>query len=73
MGAIGAPDAREYASAFERYVARVRDVDEPLAELAGQAAQAQGTRDREVAYGKVLATCGGCHRMVSRFAGPDRH
>ena len=39
MGAIGAPDVREYASAFERYVARVRDVDEPLAELAGQRAR----------------------------------
>jgi cytochrome c553 len=44
-----------------------------LAELARQAAQAQGSRDREVAYGKVLATCGGCHHMVSRSAGPDRH
>ena len=43
-----------------------------LAELAGQAAQAQGSRDREVAYGKVLATCGACHRMVSSSAGPDR-
>ena len=39
MGAIGAPDAREYASAFERYVARVRDVDDPLAELAAQRAR----------------------------------
>jgi hypothetical protein len=44
-----------------------------LAELAGQAAQAQGSRDREVAYGKVLATCGTCHRKVSGSAGPDRH
>ena len=44
-----------------------------LAELAGQAAQAKGSRDREVAYGKVLATCGACHGMVSHSAGPDRH
>ena len=44
-----------------------------LAELAGQAAKAQGSRDREVAYGNVLATCGACHRMASRSAGPDRH
>jgi hypothetical protein len=42
-----------------------------LAELAGEAGQARG-RDREVVYGKMLATCGACHRMVSRFAGPDR-
>jgi hypothetical protein len=44
-----------------------------LAGLAGQAGQALGSRDREVAYGKVLATCGACHHMVSRSAGPDRH
>jgi hypothetical protein len=44
-----------------------------LAELAGQAAQAKLSRDREVAYGKVLSTCGACHRMVSHSAGPDRH
>jgi mono/diheme cytochrome c family protein len=43
-----------------------------LAELAGEAARAQLSRDREVAYGKVLATCGGCHRMVAGSAGPDR-
>jgi cytochrome c553 len=43
-----------------------------LAQLAGQAAQAQRTRDREVIYGRMLATCGECHRTVSRHAGPDR-
>ena len=39
MGAIGAPDVREYAGAFERYVARVRDVSDPLAELVAQRAR----------------------------------
>lgn len=43
-----------------------------LAELAGQAAHAQPGRDRELAYGRVLATCGSCHSMVSRSAGPER-
>jgi hypothetical protein len=33
---IGAPDAHEYAPAFERYVARVREVSDPLQELLAQ-------------------------------------
>jgi uncharacterized damage-inducible protein DinB len=33
---IKPPELGEYAAAFERYVARVRDVDDPLQELAAQ-------------------------------------
>jgi hypothetical protein len=33
---IEPPDRREYAPAFERYVARVREVDDPLQELRAQ-------------------------------------
>ena len=43
-----------------------------LAQLAGEAAQARRGRDRETVYGKMLATCGECHRTVSRHAGPRR-
>jgi hypothetical protein len=34
--AIGVPDATEFAPAFERYVARVRQVTDPLGELTAQ-------------------------------------
>jgi cytochrome c553 len=61
------------AHAPAKYRKELAAAETTLAELAGQAAQAQGSRDREVAYGKVLATCGACHSMVSHFAGPDRH
>lgn len=43
-----------------------------LAQLAGRAAQATRSRDREAVYGKMLAVCGDCHRTQSRHAGPDR-
>ena len=43
-----------------------------LAVLAGHAAPAQRTRDRVDIYGKVIATCGNCHRTLGKFAGPDR-
>lgn len=43
-----------------------------LAQLAGQAAQAHRSRDREAVYGKMLATCGECHKTQGRHAGPDR-
>jgi cytochrome c553 len=43
-----------------------------LAVLAGHAAPAQRTRDRVDVYGKVIATCGNCHRQHARFGGPDR-
>ena len=43
-----------------------------LALLAGHAAPAQRTRDRVDVYGRVIATCGNCHRNHARFAGPDR-
>ena len=43
-----------------------------LALLAGQAAQAHRSRDREAIYGRMLATCGGCHKSVGKHAGPDR-
>ncbi len=44
-----------------------------LATHAARAAKAQGSRDREEAYGRMLATCGGCHSQVARHAAPDRH
>ena len=37
--AIGVPAATEFAPAFERYVARVRQVDDPLGELSAQRAR----------------------------------
>jgi uncharacterized damage-inducible protein DinB len=37
--AIGVPATTEFAPAFDRYVARVRDVAEPLAELSAQRAR----------------------------------
>jgi hypothetical protein len=43
-----------------------------IAQLAGRAAQAHRTRDREGLYGKLLATCGDCHATQARHAGPDR-
>jgi len=43
-----------------------------LSQLAGEAAQARRSRDRETAYGRILATCGECHRTVSRHARPGR-
>lgn len=43
-----------------------------LAVLAGHAAQAQRTHDREEMYGRFLATCGSCHATQARFAGPSR-
>ena len=51
---------------------QVAEGEATLAQLAGEAAQAQRTRDREVVYGRMLTTCGECHRTVSRHAGPDR-
>lgn len=54
-------DLREQFSAGER----------ALAQLAATAAQTRGSRDRESVYGKVLATCGGCHRTVSRHLRPS--
>jgi len=39
MRAISAPDVGEYAKAFEGYVARARDVDDPLVELTAQRAK----------------------------------
>ena len=39
MSAIAAPDAGEYAKASEGYIARVRDLDDPLAELTAQRAK----------------------------------
>ena len=61
------------ADAPRKFRKELAAAEAQLAELAGQAAQAQGSRDREVVYGKVLATCGACHGMVSHSAGPDRH
>ena len=58
------------AHAPARFRKQLVAAETTLAGLAEQAAQARGSRDREVAYGKVLATCGACHRMVSNFAGP---
>jgi cytochrome c553 len=43
-----------------------------LAVLAGHAAPAQRTHEREDIYGKFLATCGTCHATQARFAGPSR-
>ena len=60
------------AAAPAKFRTQLAVAETRLAELAGQAAQAQGSHNREVAYGKVLATCGTCHSMVSRSAGPDR-
>ena len=42
MRAIGLPDVGEFAKAFEGYVARVRDVDDPFAELTAQRAKVVG-------------------------------
>ncbi|BCS33082.1 hypothetical protein TBR22_A23080 [Luteitalea sp. TBR-22] len=43
-----------------------------LAVLAGHAAQAQRTHEREEFYGQFLTTCGTCHATQARFAGPSR-
>lgn len=42
-----------------------------LALLAGHMAQAHRTRDREELYGKVIATCGNCHRKLAPRGGPS--
>ena len=63
----------ESADAPAKFRKEFAAAETTLAELAAQAAQAQGGRDREVVYGKVLATCGACHHMVSGSAGPQGH
>jgi hypothetical protein len=55
-----------------RYRSRMRDGETAIALLAGQAAQAHRTRDRAEVYGRILATCGTCHRSVGGHAGPQR-
>lgn len=60
------------AAAHGKFGKELASAEITLAEAASQAAHAQRIRDREVAYGRVLATCGACHSKVSRYAGPDR-
>jgi hypothetical protein len=49
----------------------MRDSETALAVLAGHAAQAHRTRDRVAIYGRILATCGECHRSYGKHAGPE--
>jgi hypothetical protein len=49
---------------------KMTDSETTLAVLAGRAAQAHRTRDRVDIYGRILATCGDCHRSYGKHAGP---
>jgi len=49
---------------------KMSDGETALAGLAGRAAQAHRTRDRAEIYGRILATCGDCHKSYGRTAGP---
>jgi len=49
---------------------KMSDGETALAGLAGRAAQAHRTRDRAEVYGRILATCGDCHKSYGRTAGP---
>lgn len=53
-----------------RLAKRMREGETALAVLAGHAAQAHRTRERVDIYGRMLATCGECHRTQGRHAGP---
>lgn len=55
-----------------RLARQMRDSETALAVLAGRAAQAHRTRDRAEIYGRILATCGDCHKTQGKYAGPDR-
>lgn len=50
---------------------RMNDSETALAVLAGHAAQAHRTRERVQIYGRILSTCGECHKVYGRHAGPQ--
>ncbi len=51
---------------------RMANAEVELAQLAGHAAQAHRTREREELYGRMLVTCGDCHSHYATHAGPGK-